>query len=130
MYITRMWFSENERQGFMTCSPAGYHLVSIAGLIGFLGWVLFLLLIAALILSAATRLFAFPTLWLFIVPLGFRFVAQFLDIYGRSLATRKHFEYHYKPDYSAWLDDNVVRTYPPDREKTVGAGESSAPPTT
>lgn len=130
MYVTRMWFSENERNGFKTCSPTGYHLVSIAGLIGFLGWVLFLLLIAALILSAATRLFSFPTLWLFVVPPAFRFVAQFLDGYGRSLATRKHFEYHYKPDYAAWLEDNMGRTYPPAREKTVGAGESSAPPAT
>lgn len=127
MYITRMWFSENERKGFLACSPVGYNFVSVAGLIGFLGWVLFLLLIAALILSAATRLFAFPTLWLFAVPLGFRFVAQFLDLYGCSLATRKHFEYHYKPDYAAWCEGDALRTYPPDREKTAEVGESSAP---
>lgn len=130
MYITRTWFSENERNGFRSCAPAGYTLVSMAGWIGFLGWILFLVLIAALILSTATRLFSFPTLWLFTVPLGFRFVAQILDGYGRSLATRKRFEYHYKPDYAVWREDNVARTYPPDREKTVGAGDFSAPPKT
>lgn len=130
MYITRTWLSENERNGFRSCAPAGYTLVSMAGWIGFLGWILFLVLIAALILSTATRLFSFPTLWLFTVPLGFRFVAQILDGYGRSLATRKRFEYHYKPDYAVWREDNVARTYPPDREKTVGAGDFSAPPKT
>lgn len=128
MYITRMWFSENERKGFMACSPGGYNLVGLAGWIGFLGWVLFLALLVALFLSAVVRLFTFPTLWLFTMPLVFRFVAQSLDRYGRSLVTRKHFEYHYKPDYASWLEDNRQRTYPPDREKTVGAVESAAPP--
>lgn len=125
MYITRMWFSEHEREGFLRCTPTGYRLITLAGLIGFLGWVLFLLLVAALIISGATRLFSFPTLWLFAIPLAFRIPAQLLDGYGRSLATRKKFEYYYTPDYASWFEDNVQRTYPPDREDAVGTEASS-----
>jgi hypothetical protein len=67
------------------------------------------------IVSAVTRWFEPPTLWLFALPLGFRVVAQILDGRGRLLATRKHFEYHYKPDFAAWREGDVRRTYPPDR---------------
>jgi hypothetical protein len=123
-----MWFSENERKGFLTCTPAGYRLVSLAGLIGVLGWLLFLLLVAALIVATITRLFEFPTLWLFALPLAFRVVAQALDVYGRSLAVRKQFEYHYKPDFASWLEGDARRTYPPNRDtEAVAAGSPSVP---
>jgi hypothetical protein len=123
-----MWFSENERKGFMTCTPAGYRLVALAGLIGVLGWLQFLVLVVILILWAITRLFEPPTLWLFALPLAFRVVAQVLDSLGRSLATRKHFEYHYKPDFASWLEGNARRTYPPNRDtEAVAAGSPSAP---
>ena len=113
MYITRMWFSDNEMKGFMACTPAGYRLVQIAGLVGLLGWLLFLALVGVFAVSAITRWFQPPTLWLFALPLACRVVAMVLDVQGRSLATRKQFEYHYKPDFSSWLEDGVRRTYPP-----------------
>lgn len=116
MYITRMWFSENERKGFMTCTPTGYRLVSLAGFIGVLGWVQFLVLVVIFILFAVTRLFEAPSLWLFGLPIAFRVVAQLLDVSGRSLATRRHFEYHYKPDLASWLEGDGRRTYPPNRD--------------
>lgn len=123
-----MWFSENERKGFMTCTPAGYKVVALAGWIGALGWLQFLLLVVVLIAGAITRWFEFPTLWLFAVPLGFRFVAQGLDRFGRSLATRKSFEYHYKPDFASWLEGDARRTYPPHRDTdAASAGSASSP---
>jgi len=114
VYIPRMWFSENERKGFMACSPAGYRLLTLAGWTGALGWLLFLLLVVALIVSAITRWFQFPTLWLFGLPLAFGVVAMFLDVLGRSLASDKHFEYHYTPDVASWLEGDVQKTYPAD----------------
>jgi len=128
VYITRTWFSDNERKGFMTCTPAGYRLVSLAGLIGILGWLQFLVLVVIFILFAVTRLFEPPSLWLFALPIAFRVVAQLLDGCGRSLATRKHFEYHYKPDLASWLDGDARRTYPPNRDiDAVATGSPSAP---
>jgi hypothetical protein len=56
VYITRMWFSENERIGFMRCTPAGYRLVGVAGWVGILGWLQFLVLVAIFILFGVTRL--------------------------------------------------------------------------
>lgn len=55
MYITRTWFSENERKGFIACTPAGYKIVTLAGWIGALGWLQFLLLVVVLIVWAITR---------------------------------------------------------------------------
>ena len=128
VYITRMWFSENERIGFMTCTPAGYRLVGVAGWVGILGWLQFLVLVAIFILFGVTRLFEPPSLWLFALPIAFRFVAQLLDGLGRSLAKRKNFEYHYKPDLASWLDGDARKTYPPNRTiEPVAAGLPSAP---
>lgn len=82
----------------MACTPTGYRLVTFAGWIGLLGWLQVLALVGAFALYGITRWFEPPTLWLFVLPLGFRVLAQSLDSYGRSLAKRKQFEYHYKPD--------------------------------
>jgi hypothetical protein len=128
VYIPRMWFSENERKGFMACTPAGYRLLNLAGWIGMLGWLLFFLLVAALIVFAVTRLFNFPTLWLFSVPPAFGVVAMILAGLGRSLANRKRFEYDYKPDVASWLEGDTRKTYPLNRQtQTTGAELPSAP---
>jgi hypothetical protein len=123
-----MWFSENERKGFMACAPAAYRLVSLAGLVGMLGWLQFLVLVGAFILYGITRWFDPPTLWLFALPLAFRVLAQSLDVYGRSLAARKQFEYHYKPDFASWLEGSVRMTYPPNRDiEAAATGSPNAP---
>lgn len=128
VYITRTWFSENERRGFMACTPAGYRLVGLAGWIGALGWLQFLVLIALLILSAATRLFRPPSLWLFASPIAFGVVAQLLDVSGRSLARRRQFTYQYEPDLASWLEGGARRTYPPQRDgEAATTGSSGAP---
>jgi len=112
----------------MTCTPAGYRLVGVAGLVGMLGWFQFLVLVAIFVLFGVTRLFEPPSPWLFALPIAFRFVAQLLDGIGRSLATRKNFEYHYKPDFASWLDGDARRTYPPNRAiEAVATGSPSAP---
>jgi hypothetical protein len=111
----------------MACTPAGYSLVAVAGWIGFLGWLQFLALLGVFILWAITRWFEPPTLWLFALPLACRVLAMVLDASGRSLAARKQFEYHYKPDCASWLEGGVRRTYPPDRATT---DDSTDPPTT
>lgn len=117
MYITRMWFSENERKGFRECTPTGYKLVGIAGLLGFLGWVLFLLLgVVVFVLAGAARLFTPPTLWVFILPLVLGVIAFFVDAHGRSMAQRRRFQYNYEPDYASWIESGTVKTYPPGRE--------------
>lgn len=123
-----MWFSENERKGFVACTPAGYRLLSLAGWIGVLGWLLFLVLVAALIVFAITRLYEFPTLWLFALPPAFGVVAGILAGLGRSLANRKHFEYHYKPDFASWQEGDTRKTYPLNHQmETTGAESPSAP---
>ncbi|MBH0205094.1 MAG: phage holin family protein [Nitrospira sp.] len=116
MYITRMWFSENERMGFRACTPTGYKLVGVAGLLGFLGWVLFLLLAGVFALAGITRLVTPPTLWAFIVPIGLGAIAFVVDSYGRSMAQRRRFQCNYKPDYASWIENGVLKTYPPGRE--------------
>lgn len=128
VYVPRMWSSENERKGFMACTPAGYWLLNLAGWTGLLGWLQFLLLVAALIIFAVTRLFEFPTLWLFALPPAFGVVARLLAGLGRSLASRKHFEYHYKPDFASWLEGDVRKTYPPDRDVIAVTAESPGAP--
>jgi hypothetical protein len=110
-----MWFSENERKAFMQCTPAGYRLVGVAGLIGLVGWVLFLVLVAVVILAGATRLFEAPTLWTFGLPIAFGVVAFVIDNVGRSFARRKHFQYYYTPDVASWQEDGMLNTYPPGR---------------
>jgi hypothetical protein len=127
MYITRSWFSDNEWKGFMACTPIGYRLVTLASWIGLLGWLQFLALVGTFALFGITRWFPPPTLWLFALPLACRVLAQGLDVYGRSLAERKQFEYHYKPDFASWLEGGVRRTYPPDREIKGDAGGSPSP---
>lgn len=117
MHITRMWFSENERIGFMTCTPAGYRLLNLAGWIGIAGWVLFLLLLATFIAAAMTRLFEFPALWLFGLPLSCGVISWLLESQARSLAGRKQFEYHYPPDYAAWREGDTRKFYPPGRDR-------------
>jgi hypothetical protein len=108
-----MWFSDNEMKGFMACTPAGYRLVLVAGLVGLLGWLVFLAIVGVFTFWAITRWFEAPTLWLYALPLAFRVVAMVLDNLGRSLATGKQFEYHYKPDFASWVEGGVRRTYPP-----------------
>lgn len=127
MYITRSWFSDNELKGFMACTPAGYRLVVVAGGIGLLGWLQFLGLLGVLIFWAITRWFEPPTLWLFVLPLACRVLAMVLDAFGRSLAARKQFEYHYKPDFASWLEGDVRRTYPPNA--ALNAGNTDPPAT-
>ena len=128
MYIPRMWFSENERKGFMTCAPFGYTLVGIAGWIGLIGWVLFLGLIAVFILGAAARLFQPPTLWTFALPFVLGVLAFFIDTIGRSFALRKQFQYCYTPDVSSWVEGDAVQTYPPGRDvKALAAERPNAP---
>lgn len=126
MYITRSWFSNNELKGFMACTPAGYRLVAAAGWIGALGWLLFLALVGALILWAITRWFEPPSLWLFALPLACRVLAMVLDVHGRSLAARKQFAYHYKPDYASWQEGGARRTFPPDRPTTHDTADPPA----
>ena len=123
-----MWFSDNEYEGFRTCTPAGYRLVALAGWIGLLGWLVFLVLLGAFILYGITRWFEPPTLWLFALPLAFRILAQTLDGFGRSLAARKRFEYHYKPDFASWLEGDARRTYPPNRDLDAEAARSPGAP--
>jgi hypothetical protein len=128
VYITRTWFSDNEWKGFMACTPAGYRLVTLAGWIGFLGWLQFLALVGAFALYGITRWFDPPTLWLFALPVACRVLAQTLDVYGRSLAARKQFQYHYKPDFASWLEGGARRTFPPSRDiEAVTTGSPSAP---
>jgi hypothetical protein len=121
MYLTRSWFSDNELKGFMACTPAGYRLVAFAGWVGFLGWLIFLALLGIFALYGITRWFEPPTLWLFALPPALRVVAWTADVYGRSLASRKGFEYHYKPDYASWLENGTRRTYPPNRAIETGS---------
>jgi Flp pilus assembly protein TadB len=93
-----------------------------------IGWLLFLLLIAALIVFAITRLFEFPTLWVFALPLAFGVAAWLLAHLDRSLASRKRFEYHYKPDFASWLEGGARKTYPPNRDVEAAAAKSPDAP--
>ena len=128
MYITRMWFSENERKAFIACTSTGYKLVGVAGWVGLLGWIVLLLLLGIFAFAWIGQRFEAPTLWLVALPLVFRLVAGRLDGFGRSLAHRKRFQYYYKPDFASWVENGVLVTYPPGRQvevSPVGAANES-----
>jgi len=90
-----------------------------------LGWLQFLILLGVFIVYGITRWFEAPTMWVFALPLSFRVIAQTLDTVGRSSATRKHFEYQYKPDVASWLEGDVRSTYPPNRETKASSPAST-----
>ncbi|MCC7250187.1 MAG: hypothetical protein IT473_16315, partial [Lysobacter sp.] len=93
------------------CTPIGYALHGVAGLLGFIG---LLLLLAALVYLAhrgVNGTFEASLLWLPAVALGFGLAGWSLTGIARSLAKRKSFRYDYASRVSRWVEDGAERTH-------------------
>jgi len=93
-----MWSSENERKGFQQCTPAGYTIHGIGGLVLFAGG-LCAVVSAGLLLS---RTFHRWLLWLILIPVALLVIGWLLDRTAWWLAERKGFKYDYKANKCTW----------------------------
>ena len=111
MFVQPMWSDEVERIGFRRCTPIGYALHGVAGLLGFIG---LLLLLAALVYLAhrgVNGTFEPSLLWMPVVALGFGLAGWSLTAIARSLAKRKSFRYDYASRVSRWVEEGSEQAY-------------------
>jgi hypothetical protein len=109
-----MWDSENERLGLKSCTPLGYTLIGVGGLIGTL---LGLLALLAVPVYLAYRFFtgqlSSALLWLLLTPFGFGILGRVFFEVGWMLALRKQFRYD-SARTAWWNDGGEIRSFPPE----------------
>lgn len=111
MFVQPMWSDEVERIGFRRCTPLGYALHGIGGVLGFIG---LLSLFASLVYAAYRGIagtFDTSLLWMPVAGLGFGVVGGSLTALARSLAKRKSYRYDYATRVSRWRKGGAERTY-------------------
>src|SRR5688500_8677767 len=111
LFIHPMWDSESQRIGKQRCTPTGYNIHVIAGLIGFAG--LLLLHVEAVILAweGLTGTFHAAHLWLLAVPFCLGVISEVLFQYSWWLALRKGFRYDPERLEASWMEAGERRSY-------------------
>lgn len=112
IFFHPMWDSENQRLGLKSCTPLGYTLIVIADLIGMLG---FLALITLLAYQAYKQVIAqSPSglLWLLLIPFGMGVLGRIIYEVGWVLAMRKQFSYD-DTRTAWWKEGDEIRSFPP-----------------
>lgn len=111
MFIQPMWSDEVERIGFRRCTPFGYALHGVGGLLGFVGLLTLFAALAYLAYRGTAGSFEVSLLWLPLASLVLGVVGRALTAFARSLAMRKSYRYDYASRVSRWIESGCERTY-------------------
>lgn len=111
LFIYPMWDNESQRIGKQKCTPLGYKLHCIAELLGFIGLLLLLGIIAYLVYRGIVGTFQTPLLWLLATPFVLGVIGEALYQYSWILADRKGFRYDYDTREASWLEDGKRCVY-------------------
>ena len=105
MFVNRMWQDEVQRIGKQRCTTLGYQLHGLSDLIGLVATILFLALPCYLVYRVAQGTFAWPSLWMLLVPFAVAIVGSILHSYSWHLADIREFKYDYETRISSWRND-------------------------
>ncbi len=107
MFIFPMWDNESERIGKQRCTPLGYTLHGLAEMLGFLGLLFSLGLVAFLAYRGLAGSFRLSLLWLLAVPFALGLIARILYRYSWHLASLKKFHYDYDSRTASWVENGM-----------------------
>jgi hypothetical protein len=106
-----MWFDEVERIGMQKCTPIGYALNGMGGLVWFFGILSVLGAPAYLLYTALTGTFDWPLLWLLLAPFVLVIVGSLFIGVSWLLASFKSFHYDYERRETTWIQGGEKRSY-------------------
>jgi hypothetical protein len=108
----RIWFDEVERIGMHRCTPFGYALNVLGGLLWFLGILLIPGMPAYLVfLWFIAGTFPWPLLWMLAIPFRIIILGSVLIAMSWLLAGLKNFRYDGERRESSWIDGGQNRSF-------------------
>lgn len=107
-----MWYSENERIGFRTCTPIGYFARALTDLFGLCVFIMLIAVPLLLTRELFKGAFQISHLWLLAAPFTLWIADPALHRFARILAGRKRFRYDYDLNIASWIEEGERRTYP------------------
>lgn len=124
LFIHPMWDSESQRIGKQRCTPIGAALHAIADLLGFIGLLLFPLILGVWIWKGFKGTFHWSTLWLLAVPFGVGIVSEMMYQFSWWLALRKGWQYNDGREAS-WMENGTRVAFrygspPPGQQRPAG----------
>jgi hypothetical protein len=115
-----MWYSESQRIGKQKCTPIGYAIHVVAGLLRLISLLSLFGTLAHFAHRGIAGTFTASLLWLLAVPFGLGFISEVLYQYSWKLAMRKGFQYDYERDEASWMEAGQRRSYKYPTQKTEG----------
>lgn len=107
----RIWFGEGERIGMQKCTPIGYVLNGVGGILWLAGIVTIFAAPLYLVRRAIGGDFEWVLLWLLLAPLAIVLVGSLLIAASWLLASLKGFRYDYERDEATWNEAGQKRSY-------------------
>ena len=107
----RIWFGEGERTGMQKCTPIGYALNGLGGLLWLAGILALFGVPLYLAYRAVASDFGWALLWLLLAPFAIVFVGSLFIGASWLLASRKGFHYDYERDEATWNEAGEKRSY-------------------
>jgi hypothetical protein len=110
-FTPRIWFGEGERIGMQKCTPIGYALNGLGGLLWFAGILALFGVPPYLAYRAVAGNFGWTLLWLLVAPFAIVFIGSLFIGTSWLLASLKGFHYDYERDESTWNQAGKKRSY-------------------
>ena len=105
LFFYPMWDNEVQRIGLLKCTPTGYHLRGLAGLLGVISGFSFLV---ALIVFKVSKRFAF---WMLCASLTIGLTGRVVYAIGERIAKNKGFTYDDESVVASWNENGKRITY-------------------
>ena len=111
LFIKPMWDSEIQRLGKIKCSPLAYYLHVYSELIGFLAFILLLVLLGAMFLFRID--FSY---WWYSLPFIIGILTDIVFHYSWGIVEEKEFKYDNEKREVTWIEDGELVTFHYDSE--------------
>jgi hypothetical protein len=120
-----MWDNESQRIGKQKCTPLGYRLHGVAEGLGFLGFLLLIIVCAYLGYRRYAGTFRTDLFWMLAIPFGMGLIGEILYHCSWRLAVKKGFQYNYETREASWMENGNKLTY---KWKPNQASEATSEP--
>ena len=110
-FTPRIWFGEGERIGMQKCTPIGYALNGLGGLLWLAGILALFGVPLFLAYMAVGGNFGWPLLWLLLAPFAIVFTGSLCIGASWLLASLKGFHYDHERDESTWNEAGEKLSY-------------------
>lgn len=111
LFMHPMWDNESQRIGMQKCTPAGYALHSIGELVGFIGLLTLIAVIATLGWKLFRGTFHASLLWWIALPLTIGIISELMVAISWRMARKRGFHYDYDKREASWTEAGERHSY-------------------